>query len=184
MATKTTVKISDESPIEDYIYCPVLVCDLDGTIRYNRNDPDDFIKGPDTVSVYEDVEEVLWNYRNEGYVIAGLSNQGGVAYGFKSRFQARREVDAMIEQFDTNPFFSVQLVFEEPGGENVPHDWRSLRRKPQIGALGVLEDELYQNGYLPNWDESIVVGDRDEDRKLAENANIDFVGSDKFFNRL
>lgn len=183
MATKSSVKIATDSLRGDYIFAPVLVCDLDGTVRYNHKEPDGFIDGPETVAVYDDVEDILWNYRNEGYIVSGVSNQGGVAYGFKSQFNARREVDAMIDQFDRNPFFSVQLCFEHPGGSEAPHDWRSMRRKPKTGMLAILEQELYENDILPNWDESIVVGDREEDRDLASNANIDFIGSKQFFNR-
>lgn len=180
IATKAKVKSSESG---DWIYAPVLACDLDGTIRYNREEPDGYVDSPESVAVYDGVEEVLWNYREQGYLVIGVSNQGGVAYGLKSVSNARAEIEVMMQQFDRNPFFSVQLAFGHPGGDSAPHDYRSLRRKPNIGMLGVAEEDLFQNGYVPNWDESIMVGDRDEDRVLAERADIEFREASLFFNR-
>jgi HAD superfamily hydrolase (TIGR01662 family) len=169
--------------MEDYIYAPVLACDLDGTIRYNREDPDDFIDGPESVAVYDGVEEKLWEYYREGYMIAGMSNQGGVAYDFKTPEQASMEVDAMIGGFDRNPFFHIQQCLAHEDGDVSPYDRRSMLRKPNTGMLAVLEEDMKKSGYLPNWSKSIFVGDREEDKKLAERAGIEFRHADNFFER-
>lgn len=182
---KATVKRSVRAgrATEDYIFAPVLVCDLDGTIRYNEDNPEDFIDGPDSVAVFDGVEEKLWEYHREGYVVVGLTNQGGVAYDFKTPEQVDREVKAMLHEFDRSPFMYIRSCMSHPDGDISPYDRRSLLRKPYIGMLGVLEDDLREAGYLANWDDSLVVGDMDSDRKLAAKADVDFEWAHKFFDR-
>lgn len=182
---KATVKrtVYGAQAREDYIWAPVLACDLDGTIRYNREDPDEYIDGPETVKVYDGVEEKLWEYYREGYVVAGISNQGGVAYDFKTPEQANMEVETMLGQFDRNPFFHIQTCFTHQDGSISPYDRKSMMRKPNIGMLAVLEEDMKKGGYLPKWEESLFVGDREEDRELAENAGIEFQSANDFFQR-
>lgn len=167
----------------DYIFAPVLACDLDKTIRYNAEDPDDYIDGPETVAVYEGVEEKLWDYYRDGYIIAGITNQGGVAFNFKTPEQVDAEIQAMVEQFDRNPFVHIHSCMQHPDGDVSPFSNRSMMRKPQVGMLAILEDHLWDRGYIPNWDESIVVGDMESDKKLAENAGMKFRYASDFFER-
>jgi histidinol phosphatase-like enzyme len=182
---KATIKRSvfAAQAMGDFIYAPVLACDLDGTIRYNHEDPDDYIDGPETVAVYEGVEEKLWEYYREGYLIAGITNQGGVAFDFKTPEQVQAENHAMVKQFDRNPFIHIQSCLSHDDGEVSPYDRRSLLRKPNVGMLAILEEDLRGEGYLPNWDESIIVGDMQSDRELANRADVEFEFAHQFFER-
>ena len=47
-------------------------------------------------------------YRDLGYLIFGVSNQGGVAFGIKSPAQEMREVEATCALFQRNPFHIIK----------------------------------------------------------------------------
>ena len=36
----------------DWVVKPALVCDLDGTVRFNKDDPEGFINRPEEVALY------------------------------------------------------------------------------------------------------------------------------------
>ena len=162
---------------------PALCLDLDGTIQHS-NSGAKFITGPADVALYPDVEAKLWEYRNEGYLIAGITNQGGVAYGFKTAQGFQDELDALMTQFDSNPFHCVCRCYSHENGTVEPYNHRSLLRKPGIGMLAVIEAEAVIRGYTIDWDNSILVGDMEDDRQCAENAGIAFQWAWNFFNRL
>lgn len=160
---------------------PALCLDLDGTIRYSKNG--EFINKPEDVALFEGVESKLWEYRAKGYLIFGVTNQGGVAYGFKSPDDERREIEATLALFFRNPFHFIKSCFHHPAGRVEPYNHRSLLRKPDIGMLALCEVEAFEAGYIVDWDKSLFVGDRPEDEQCAKNAGIAFQWADDFFNR-
>ena len=162
-------------------FAPALCLDLDGTIRYSKNG--EFINKPEDVALFDGVESKLWEYRNEGYLIFGITNQGGIAYGFKTREDHYKELDAMLALFSANPFHIIKSCFHHPGGKVEPYNHRSLLRKPDIGMLALCEDESFGGGYIVDWDNSLFVGDRSEDEQCAKNAGIAFQWAYKFFGR-
>jgi HAD superfamily hydrolase (TIGR01662 family) len=167
----------------DWVVKPALCVDLDGTVRFNKDDPEGFINRAEEVAVYPDVEAVLWKWRDRGYLIFGVSNQGGVAYGFKTPAIVQGELARTFELFRRNPFHAVRQSFHCPEGTVEPYRYRSLCRKPDVGMLALLESEAFDAGYVVDWDRSIVVGDREEDRELANRAGTDFLWADNFFGR-
>lgn len=166
---------------EPYEVRPALCLDFDGTIRHGRNGT--FINQIDEILLYEGVEEILWNYRDEGYLILGITNQGGVAYGFKSIAQVQEEIDATLALFERSPFHDVQLSVLHPDGHKAPFNRRSLLRKPDTGMLAVCEARMFQQGIIIDWENSIFVGDRPEDEECAHKAGIRFVWAHNFFGR-
>lgn len=160
---------------------PALCLDLDGTVRYSMNG--DFINKPDDIALFGDVEAKIWEYRDNGYLIFGVTNQGGVAYGFKTPRDNDAEVNRTCELFARNPFHIIKSCLHHPGGTFEPYCHRSLLRKPQIGMLAACEVEAYEQGYIVDWDKSLFVGDRPEDRKCAENAGVEFKWAWEFFGR-
>ena len=116
-------------------------------------------------------------------MIFGISNQGGVAYGFKSELTADAEIAATIDAFKRNPFHIIKQCFHHPEGKVEPYKHRSLLRKPDYGMLALCEFEAFEDGYIVDWDNSIFVGDRPEDRHTAENAGIKFQDAAEFFGR-
>lgn len=170
---------------------PALVLDLDGTVRYSASDPEGFISGPDDVAIYPDVEERLWYFKDEGYLVFGVSNQGGVAFGHKSLVDAYREVYRMRGTFGKDPFDHVIICPFMPGGNAEPFNRGSLYRKPSVGMLAILEYyafELDDQETVIDWSRSIVVGDREEDYEMAHDAErlvrgIEFRSAEQFFRR-
>ena len=160
---------------------PALCLDLDGTVRYSKNG--DFINGPGDVALFDDVEAKIWEYRDQGFLVFGISNQGGVAFGHKNVIDVGEELSVMCLGFDRNPFHLIKCCYHHPDGTVEPFNHRSLCRKPDIGLLVLCEQEIFELGYVVDWDRSIFVGDREEDEGCAENAGMAFVHADVFFGR-
>ncbi len=160
---------------------PALCVDLDGTIRYSKTG--EFIDKPSDVAVYDDVEDKLWEYRNKGYLIFGISNQGGVAFGFRTRELDLAILAETINKFDDNPFYVVKTCYHHPEGDVEPYCHRSMFRKPYTGMLAFCEITAWSNGVIVDWDNSMFVGDKPEDRECAKKADIDFVPANEFFER-
>ncbi|MCS3666415.1 histidinol phosphatase-like enzyme [Salinibacter ruber] len=62
-------------------------------------------------------------------------------------------------------------------GSEEEYAYRSLRRKPRYGMLAVLEYEPQRQkgaSYIIDWDESLMIGDRDEDMACAQAAGVTF----------
>lgn len=160
---------------------PLLALDLDGTVR--RSKSGGFIDGPDDVELFPDVEEMLWRWRNDGYVVAGVTNQGGVAYGYKTVDQVADEITATEELFEVSPFDVISACCFHPDGTEPPFNTASLYRKPHYGMLATIEADFAMRGIVIDWNTSLVVGDRPEDRAMAEAAGLDFQWAWEFFGR-
>lgn len=157
---------------------PALCLDFDGTIRKSKSGT--FIKDETDIELIPGIEKIIWIYRNMGYLIIGISNQGGVSFGHKSTIGISNELDATLGLFKNNPFHIVKMCYHMEGGSVYPFNTRSLLRKPDIGMLAIAEFDAWNNGFMIDWDKSIFVGDRDEDKKCAENARIRFHHIDEF----
>jgi D-glycero-D-manno-heptose 1,7-bisphosphate phosphatase len=160
---------------------PALCLDLDGTVRHSKSG--EFISGPEDVALYPGVEAKIWEYRDNDFLIFGISNQGGVACGYKSPTEVMAELAATVALFERNPFHSIRQCFHLETGTVFPYNKRSLLRKPDIGMLAMMEEEAFNAGFVVDWDNSLFVGDRAEDRQCAENARIKFVPAHLFFDR-
>jgi D-glycero-D-manno-heptose 1,7-bisphosphate phosphatase len=160
---------------------PALCLDLDGTIRYSVNG--EFINHPDDVCLFGDVEAKLREYRDNGYVIFGISNQAGVAYGFKTELSNDAEIQRTIDLFESNPFHIIKCCYHHSEGKVEPFCHRSLLRKPDIGMLALCEKEAFDEGIIVDWDNSLFVGDRPEDKECAARAGIEFMHANDFFQR-
>lgn len=161
---------------------PVLCLDADGTIRRSKSGKQ-FIQGPDDIELMPGIEEKIWDFRNNGYLILVVSNQGGVAHGFKSTQQAEAEMDATIKLFKKNPFHGYKQCYHMADGKEYPYNHRSLFRKPCIGMLAEFESEAWKGGFIVDWDGSLFVGDREEDKQCALNAGIPYVDINIFLNQ-
>jgi D-glycero-D-manno-heptose 1,7-bisphosphate phosphatase len=161
---------------------PALCLDFDGTIRYSKTDK--FINKPEDVALFEGVEEKIWAYRDQGYMIFGITNQGGVAFGYKTEEENEKEIERTLELFEKNPFHLVQSSYGHPKGTVSPFNHHSLLRKPYYGMLVLCEVEAKQMGVIVDWEESIFVGDSPEDQACAEAAGLTFIDADTFFERI
>lgn len=158
---------------------PALCLDFDGTIRRSKSGQT-FIKNFEDIELIPNIEKIIWKYRNMGYLIFGISNQAGVAHGFKLPLEIENEMDVTLGLFDKNPFHLVKFCFHDGKGRIEPYNHRSLLRKPDIGMLAIMEYEAWDEGFVVDWDNSLFVGDRSEDEQCATNAGIKFHHIDDF----
>ena len=166
---------------KNYVMKPALCLDFDGTIRYSKTGK--FINRPDDIILFSDVQDKIWEYRNNGFLIFGITNQGGVAFGFKSVEDIEKENQRTLDLFEKNPFHIVQASFAHEKGRDNNYKYKSLLRKPNYGMLVLCEVMAKNLGFNVDWDQSIFVGDRDDDENCAINAGIKFISANDFFER-
>jgi len=160
---------------------PALCLDFDGTIRRSASGQT-FIKNHQDIELMPGIENLIWRYRNMGWLIFGITNQAGVAHGFKLPMEVELELETTIKLFKINPFHSVKSCYHDGKGKIAPYNHRSLGRKPDIGMLYMMESEAWEGGYVVDWDNSLFVGDRPEDEECAKRAGIKFIHIDSFLN--
>lgn len=158
---------------------PALCLDFDGTIRRSKSGKS-FVKNFADIELMPGIEKLIWLYRNMGYLIIGISNQGGVAHGFKLPIEIDHELETTLGLFASNPFHIVKMCYHMADGIIEPYKHRSLLRKPDIGMLAIMEWECFNAGFVIDWDNSLFVGDRPEDEECAKNAKVKFEHIDSF----
>jgi D-glycero-D-manno-heptose 1,7-bisphosphate phosphatase len=158
---------------------PALCLDFDGTIRRSKSNQT-FIQNFKDIELIPGVENLIWKYRDAGWLILGISNQAGVAHGFKLPMEIENEMDFTFKLFKQNPFHIVKFCYHDGKGKIAPYNHRSLLRKPDIGMLALMESEAFSYGYVIDWDKSLFVGDRPEDEQCAKNAGVNFRHIDSF----
>lgn len=162
----------------------LLILDKDGTLVRPKSGAE-FVQYPEDQELIPGVAEAIARYRDQGWLIAIASSQGGVAAGHKTLGAA---VDEMI--------FAMQLTGIEAGiaahsyeneyGEALFFDlsdagvyWRPITnkhtkfRKPHAGMIEFLF--IYFCQYDRESWKGLMVGDRPEDQGAANAAGIDFM---------
>ena len=153
---------------------PVLYCDLDGTIRWGKDELGRFVNGPEDVRIFEGVTELLWGYKKLGWRIIGISNQGGIALGYMTMetcFKAMVETQRQVGQ----AFSKIAWCAHHPDAED-PEMAVCWCRKPRPGLI--IESALAladQTGEIYPPHMALFVGDRSEDEACASNAGLKFL---------
>jgi D-glycero-D-manno-heptose 1,7-bisphosphate phosphatase len=159
----------------------ILCLDLDGTVRRSKSGKT-FIEGPDDIELIPGVLPLLKKYHCEGWILIAISNQGGVAHGFKTYVTMHKEFEVTYKLcWNNGPlFFDMLAATADPRGKVEPHTFRSLCRKPDYGMLAIAENKLLSDRIYPDWDNSLFIGDRPEDEECAKAAGIPFLHIDEF----
>lgn len=158
----------------------ILFVDIDGT-------PSETISGhsfkqhPQDVKVMEGADKALAHFHNSGWTVIGISNQGGIAKGFKSRQATIQEMQFTMQllpeliavyfcpDFEGQECWRVlQLSASEVGAERL--ELIGQYRKPEAGMIKFNFRAYYPNVIKDAW----MVGDRLEDEQCAINAGINF----------
>lgn len=145
-----------------------LFLDLDGTVRKTK-------KGgptpnhPDDQEVLPGRKELIKSYKDKGYKIIAVTNQGGIDLGYTTHDAVKR-VLADLDHKLGYVFDDMLYAAGKPGGKD---PWR----KPEPGmihhAATTHDIDLAQ---------SIMVGDKDTDEEAAKRAGIGtYHYADKFF---
>lgn len=156
----------------------ILLTDLDGTIRKPKS-AEKFINDPDDQEIIKHADEALTHYHNNGWLIIGITNQGGIEAGHKTLEDAKRE-----QQITLKLVPEMSHIYFCPDMRGL-HCWKITRdseslvkqetaeefgsfRKPGAGMI-----RLALQYYSPT--DCCFVGDREEDSHAALGARIDFI---------
>ncbi len=153
---------------------PVLYLDLDGTVRLGKDELGRFVNGPEDVKVFDQVPELLQAYKNLGWRIIGVSNQGGIALRY---MDMRTCVAAMSEtQLQCNSAFDKIIWCSHHPDATDPEMAHCWCRKPRPGmVIEAALDLAHKTGEIYPPHLALFVGDRPEDEGCAENAGIRFM---------
>lgn len=153
----------------------VLFLDRDGTLNRTTNGRPPNV--PAKVQLLPGVADVLSRYVAEGWLLAIISNQGGVASGYLSLEQAQAVQRRVIDLLRL-PIAADYLCPHMPGARIAEYDTDCPNRKPRPGfiytALQALEAE-------PG--DCLFVGDAITDLQAAQAAGVPFRWADRFFGR-
>jgi D-glycero-D-manno-heptose 1,7-bisphosphate phosphatase len=160
----------------------IIFFDLDGTLRQTKSGKT-FINEPEDQQPIEGTQKALSYYQEKGFLLIGITNQGGVAAGHKSLESAIEEQRITLKLFPqlSEIFFCTNYSGEscwQLSDGNVPLDFSApcagngtaiSCRKPGHGMLLVAARPLAE--LKDCW----MIGDRPEDQQCAEAAGVKFV---------
>ncbi len=144
-----------------------LLIDFDGTLRTTISGRDYPIESSD-IKILPGRKEKLQEYKDQGYLLLGVSNQSGVAKGTLSNGAAK----ACFEK-------TCKLLGHEIDYFYCPHGSFPIAcycRKPFAGAF-----VQFQLKYNLNPDLCLMVGDLKTDETFSKRAGIRFIHADRFF---
>lgn len=154
---------------------PVLYLDLDGTVRWGKDELGRFVNCAEDVRLFAEVPALLRRYKRAGWRIVAVSNQGGIALGHMEFAQCAASM--METQLQAgNAFDKIVFCRHHPDATD-PEYAVCWCRKPRPGmvieAALALAEKHPGEYYPPHM--GLFVGDRDEDRGCAENAGLPFM---------
>lgn len=153
---------------------PVLYLDLDGTVRKGFDELGRFVNCADDVELFPRMAERMESYRQKGWRIVAVSNQGGIATGQLSFADAQAAM-MRTHQLSGERFDLMFMCRHHPKATD-PEYANCFCRKPKMGMLVMAQIELGERHpeemYPPHL--ALMVGDREEDRKCADNAGVSF----------
>lgn len=159
---------------------PVLFLDLDGTVRWGKDELGHFGKGPEDVHVFDEVPDLLRRYKMLGWRIAAVSNQGGIALGHLTRDECAA---AMMETHAQcgGLFDEMAWCSHHPDAKD-PEMAVCWCRKPRAGLIIECAKSMVERHptemYPPHL--GLMVGDRPEDKGAAENAGLGFMSASEW----
>lgn len=154
---------------------PVLYLDLDGTVR----DGSKFVNKVEDVRIFPEALEQMRKAKALGWRIVAISNQGGVAMGHMT-FETMQAIMMETQRQCEGMFDKIMACIHFPDAEE-PELAICWCRKPRIGLIVEAAIDLgrhFYEYYPPHM--ALFVGDREEDRGVAEAANIQFLDAEKW----
>ena len=157
---------------------PFLFIDLDGTLREAIEGQ--FINTAENQKLMDGVADTLRRYAKAGFQIAVVTNQGGVAAGYKTIHSWMNEWSRFIDllkQENAGVHFMRACYHHPTDGIVKPFDNDSQFRKPNGGMVSSIEVEAHNHGIVIDWKNSLMVGDRPEDEGLANTCGLRFMSA-------
>jgi D-glycero-D-manno-heptose 1,7-bisphosphate phosphatase len=152
----------------------LVIFDDEGTLSRTRSGEPNR-KTPDDWQLHPDVLPKLSLLRASGVKIGIASNKGGVAFGYQRAEEVQEQMYALGWAVKAD---AVRWCCHHPDGHVKPWAGPCLCRKPRGGMLAEIMQEL---GVGP--EETLMVGDRPEDKGAALQAGCDFMLAADFFDR-
>ena len=154
-----------------------LLVDLDGTVRRSTNG--EFINKPEEQEPIPEVKILLDKFLEKGWNIIGISNQGGIQYGYKTLADCKKEMQITLSQIPCiqEIYFCPDMdglechIISVNDNKYIPPQKDYNFRKPGTGMIKLIKKEFK----LRSSNIILMVGDREEDRLAASNAGIDFM---------
>lgn len=161
---------------EGFFERPVAFFDLDGTVRHPTSG--EFINAANQQHIPDEVANKISLLSAQGFMIVGMTNQAGVAYGHISYSEMVRGVHATAAM----AWLDVCLYSPfHPDGNTPPFNRKTFLRKPSTGMFALAEGVLMKENVIIDWDRSFMVGDREEDQQCASNGDVQFYWAEDFF---
>ena len=154
----------------------LLLIDLDGTIREPLSGKQ-YFQHPQDQKIIPGAEVAIGTYKDD-WIIVGITNQGGVAAGYKSIQECVREQQYTLELFPELreiyfcPDFEGSKCFRVTRHNVHNHSktkWSGQYRKP---GAGMLQLAMVRHKHTP--ENTCYVGDRPEDEAAARRAGVHF----------
>ena len=143
-----------------------LFVDLDGTVRSTKTGRPHPVKLWDQ-RIRSGVKDKLVEYKEKGYAIVAVTNQGGVAYGLLTEDDVKQINDYLSTRLLPDTFDLILYCPFHPKGRVPEYKKDADCRKPKPGMAFEARDTLDLD-----LDNSIMVGDMSTDKEFAENAGI------------
>jgi D-glycero-D-manno-heptose 1,7-bisphosphate phosphatase len=160
----------------------IFFCDVDGTLTGTVSRAT-FKSNSRDVLVLPGVENALSHYAQEGYLIVGISNEGGVGASHKkleAAFEEKQYTCLLLPQLEAIyfcPDFAGEVLCPADRDTAIEVKVESGKyssfRKPGAGMIEYCLS-LYGGDAGKCW----MVGDRPEDEKAAVAAGINFIAAD------
>ncbi|HEU5315461.1 MAG TPA: HAD-IIIA family hydrolase [Chloroflexota bacterium] len=155
-----------------------LFVDLDGTVRSTKTGRPHPVKRWDQ-RIRSGVKEKLAEYKEKGYAVVAVTNQGGVAYGLLTEDDVNQINDYLSSRLLPDTFDLILYCPYHPRGRVEKYKKDADCRKPKPGMAHEARDTLDLD-----LSESIMVGDMSTDQEFAQNAGIGtYVEASEFFGR-
>ena len=152
----------------------LIIFDVDGTLVRTKSG-ETFRQGADDWQWLPGRREKLHALKGQGIKLAVATNQGGVAFGYLQQIDILRELTAMcIEGFI--PLGGLYVCYTHPKATVSVYRADDDRRKP---GPRMLQEAM--NDFEADQHETLMVGDREEDKLAAENAGVAFAWAHDFF---
>jgi D-glycero-D-manno-heptose 1,7-bisphosphate phosphatase len=155
---------------------PILFLDLDGTVRKGFDEIGKFVN-TDDVELFPRMAERLRSYKQAGWRIVGVTNQGGIATG-QCTYDGAIGAIMRTQQLSGNAFDRIIMCQHHPAATD-PEYANCFCRKPKMGMLVMgqmwLNEEYPDEIYPPHL--MLMVGDRPEDEQCAKSAGVTFMNA-------
>lgn len=152
----------------------LIIFDVDGTLVETKS-KETFRKGADDWRLLPGREEKLKELKGRGVRLAIASNQGGVAFGHMEQEHIMIELHKTAKELGIPPG-GVYICYNHPKASIERYRTEDHRRKPGPGMLIEAMRDFESEA-----DETLFVGDREEDREAAKAAGVAFMWAKDFF---